>query len=66
MPLTGFDKDQVKKIVIREMESRTNVINQLKGHGMDRREDKMVEIMAFSEKNDDDGPPIGSYPPVAT
>ena len=59
MPLSRGDRDLIKSMINQSIDSRGYLDNQLKGHGMDRREDKMIEVVAFAEKGDDETSPIG-------
>jgi len=66
MPLSSKDRDQVVAMIRQEMGSRTNMVNQIKGAGMDRREDKLTDLVAYTAKGDDESPPANSTNPTAT
>lgn len=66
MTLSKKDRDQILAIVRQEVGSKTRTVNQFKGAGLDRREDKLTDMIAFTGKDDDEGQPANSPNPVAT
>ena len=61
-----YSKFRIEDMIRKEINKRGNVVNLYKGMSFDRRENKLAGHDAVDEKDDEMGPPVGSYPPIAT
>ena len=60
MPFTDRDKDQILSLIKKEVDSKTNTVNQFKGTGTDRRDYDLVGEITVTQKNEDEGPLLDS------